>query len=216
MTAHCTAETLSAYLDAELTPVELRGLEAHLSSCEACQDELELLRRVVHRARALEHLQPPSVLGLQVQRRVVLEAAQGGLADRLEQRLGRWGLHSNIVLAFALIFAFAAIIYVFSAGLQRRQLATIPVVFGGESVPMEIGDTIVLAGRRLTWDGAAWRQDGLTGTGTTAVQVGTPEWKRLVDLDPSLTEIASLEEPVVVGVGESVVMVVPASARPRP
>ncbi|MCZ6891308.1 MAG: zf-HC2 domain-containing protein [Chloroflexi bacterium] len=40
-------QRLSAYLDAQLEPLERRKLEQHLASCTSCQEELESLRATV-------------------------------------------------------------------------------------------------------------------------------------------------------------------------
>jgi anti-sigma factor RsiW len=48
-----TRRRLGAYLDGALTGSRARGVEAHLSGCTACQDEIEVLRRLktaIHRS----------------------------------------------------------------------------------------------------------------------------------------------------------------------
>lgn len=57
MTAHLN-ENLSAYLDGELDDAALAAAESHLLECAACQGELESLRRVVRRAKALDDRPP--------------------------------------------------------------------------------------------------------------------------------------------------------------
>ncbi|MBA3259258.1 MAG: zf-HC2 domain-containing protein [Gemmatimonadales bacterium] len=57
MTEHWT-DRLSDYLDGDLPPAERTALEAHLSGCAQCAEDLAGLRRVVTRARALEDRAP--------------------------------------------------------------------------------------------------------------------------------------------------------------
>ena len=51
-------DRLSEYLDQELAPAELNGLEAHLKTCAVCRETLEELRTVVARAGGLEDREP--------------------------------------------------------------------------------------------------------------------------------------------------------------
>ena len=51
-------ENLSAYLDGELEGPALIEAEAHLAECAACREELESLRRLVRRAKALDERPP--------------------------------------------------------------------------------------------------------------------------------------------------------------
>jgi len=51
--SHADDGTLHAYLDGQLSPVELAQLEAHLASCPACRGRLEEERALVERADAL-------------------------------------------------------------------------------------------------------------------------------------------------------------------
>ena len=51
-------EQLSAYLDGDLAGEDLVRTEAHLAACQTCRAELESLRRVVRRARALDDRPP--------------------------------------------------------------------------------------------------------------------------------------------------------------
>ena len=55
-------EQLSAYLDGDLAGEDLVRTEAHLAACETCRSELESLRRLVRRARALDDRPPETDL----------------------------------------------------------------------------------------------------------------------------------------------------------
>ena len=52
-------ERLSAYLDAQLEPLERRKLERHLASCNSCREELESLRATVALLRRVPQVAVP-------------------------------------------------------------------------------------------------------------------------------------------------------------
>ena len=56
---HLTTEQLSAYLDKQLTPPEQAFFDAHLQSCQRCQNALEELRRTVALLHALPQPELP-------------------------------------------------------------------------------------------------------------------------------------------------------------
>lgn len=51
-------ESLSAYLDGELSPAQARAVESHLERCRACREELEGLRMVARALRSLPQADP--------------------------------------------------------------------------------------------------------------------------------------------------------------
>ena len=55
---HLDPETLSTYIDGELSPEETEAVESHLSSCAQCQRELQELRGVSHLVRELPQYTP--------------------------------------------------------------------------------------------------------------------------------------------------------------
>jgi anti-sigma factor RsiW len=56
------SDTISAYLDGELTTEEVKGLLTHLSSCGKCASELAELQEVRGRIRSLPLLEVPDGL----------------------------------------------------------------------------------------------------------------------------------------------------------
>jgi anti-sigma factor RsiW len=56
--SHLSLETLSAYLDAELTAEERSAASAHLSACELCQTEFQSLRATTVLMRGLPEMRP--------------------------------------------------------------------------------------------------------------------------------------------------------------
>ena len=59
---HAAADTLSAYLDQELSEVERARVAAHLESCEQCRGRLQDLRATVEMVRDLDPLLAPEGL----------------------------------------------------------------------------------------------------------------------------------------------------------
>ncbi len=82
--SHADEGTLHAYLDGELTPVEVTGLEQHLAACAPCRGRLEEARALIARAqRLLAQAEPPTEAT--APRRV--PAAAG---SRMARPLPRW------------------------------------------------------------------------------------------------------------------------------
>ena len=62
--AHIDGELLSAYLDGQVKPDELRRVETHLGTCPACQSELASLRQTVTMLHALPRIPVPRAFTL--------------------------------------------------------------------------------------------------------------------------------------------------------
>ena len=62
--AHIDGELLSAYLDGQVKPEELRRVETHLGTCPACQSELASLRQTVTMLHALPRVPVPRAFTL--------------------------------------------------------------------------------------------------------------------------------------------------------
>ena len=62
--AHIDGELLSAYLDGQVKPDELRRVETHLGTCPACQSELASLRQTVTMLHALPRVPVPRAFTL--------------------------------------------------------------------------------------------------------------------------------------------------------
>lgn len=71
-------ESLSAFLDGELTPRERSRVQGHLEECSACRADLESLRRTVSLLRAAPVIRPP--------RSFVLPAAEGARQKHVLRR----------------------------------------------------------------------------------------------------------------------------------
>ena len=84
MTESCEEirESMSGYLDGELTELQTERLETHLAGCQSCRDELEELTLVVSAASTLAIDEPPED---------VWDDFLGQVYARMERRLG-WTL----------------------------------------------------------------------------------------------------------------------------
>jgi hypothetical protein len=60
--ATCSAETLSAFVDGDLTATEAQAVRAHAASCPRCAPVLADLSAMVSTARSLDRPEPPTTL----------------------------------------------------------------------------------------------------------------------------------------------------------
>ncbi len=73
----CTRATLQLqlYIDHQLTFEQIRLLEAHLSVCPACRNELMLLEETAYRLDTLKVVYEPITMHAQIMQKVALKAA---------------------------------------------------------------------------------------------------------------------------------------------
>jgi anti-sigma factor RsiW len=121
MSAHPAVELLSGYLDAEVSPAELRRVEGHLSDCSECRRTVAGLRAVAEGVRRLEAVAPPATLAESVERRVRRVELAEPRGARLEENLRRWMAQPVLAPAFAIILALGAIVYLFAFGVARDE-----------------------------------------------------------------------------------------------
>ena len=104
--AHIDGELLSAYLDGQVKPDELRRVETHLGTCPACQSELASLRQTVTMLHALPRVPVP--------RAFTLSEAQVGLRRPAPAGAPTWfgGMARGLaaVSAVALVAVMAAVL----------------------------------------------------------------------------------------------------------
>ncbi len=69
---HCAKATrqLQLYIDRQLTLTQMRTLEAHLSSCSTCREELFYLEEISQALRVIEPVVEPADLTMHVMRRI--------------------------------------------------------------------------------------------------------------------------------------------------
>ena len=74
-------ESLSDYLDGELTPEDRREVALHLESCSECAEALRELEQVMERARALPDVAPPRDLWPAIEARLGEQQAEPVAAE---------------------------------------------------------------------------------------------------------------------------------------
>ena len=70
------SQQLQLYLDNRLTIQQVRTLEAHLASCNACLEELTLFETVVNDLETLKVVAEPDDLNVKIMRKVAIAASQ--------------------------------------------------------------------------------------------------------------------------------------------
>lgn len=224
MSSHPTTENLSAYLDRELPDGLMEEVAGHLEACPACRQRLGSLEHVVGHLQGLERAAPPALLAGQVARRVALEERPRGVLERLESHLSGNPLQSNHLLTFALVLAFATMIYVFAHSVDRIERKRIPVRVASPEVSAELlrqhrvavgepaGGEASPTGERLFERGSqgeAWREQGVEGAPEARVAVSSEEGLALLERHPQLSVLLAAGGSVILDDGGRVVEVVP-------
>jgi hypothetical protein len=231
MTAHASAEILSAYLDDELAEGERRETERHLAACPDCRARLDSLGRVVGTLKRLERAAPPAALPQLVQRRIALTGARPSYLERLEERLQGLGLTSPLAASFALVLALAAMLYLFAHGLERRERRGVPIVVPTPEAAREFAEatahldpaTVRAGGRTFTRSAARWLERGLEREEVAgilapgpAVAADSPAGRELLARFPWLAELVAGADAVLFRDGEAVVEIRGPTAAPPP
>ena len=193
MSCRATAEVLSAYLDRELPRPQLRLVETHLEECEECRRRLDGLGKVTRQLRSLERLAPPPVIGQRLERRLARVGERRDLLERVEARLGGFELNPSIGLTFALVFAFALILFLYAdwSEYQMRQ-ATRLVVPAAEPAPFI--PVRYVAGRTFEFHDGLWLERGLAyeaekDPSRTPVEADSERGRALLAAVPELQEL---------------------------
>ena len=70
---------LQLYLDNRLTIDQTRALEAHVSNCAACREELRILEEIIYDLQTFKVVAEPHDLNAQIMRRVAIAASQSNV-----------------------------------------------------------------------------------------------------------------------------------------
>ena len=93
---------LQLYIDKQLTLDQIRALEAHLSICSTCREELFLLEMIEQALQSMEPIAEPPDLTDNIMRRVALSAHQTERVSRERTRLSFRPSLSELLAAAAL------------------------------------------------------------------------------------------------------------------
>ena len=217
MTGHATAQGLSLYLDADLSPAERRRIEDHLHGCSECRQRLDGLRRVVAGLGRLPTAAPPEDLAARVTREIHLRGRRGQWARLLDGMPGPL-LSAPPVHLLALVLALAAIVYMFAQGVEnRRDRPTRIVLPNADSVVAEppaaaapplrarvSGAEVYLLGGRFELADGVWVETGLAGREPDARLALHAAGDGAAEV-PELAELAALGAPLRLAVGERVI-----------
>ena len=75
-------QQLQYYVDGQLSILQIHLLEAHISSCTACQNELLLVQEVVDRLHSLQSVAEPTYMTLRILERVAMNPRPTSKADQ--------------------------------------------------------------------------------------------------------------------------------------
>ena len=191
MNPHTTAETLSSYLDEQVSLEEARWVAGHLEQCGRCRDRLEGLRRVMEGLQALEPVAPPRGLGLALQQHLARATPPFAQRDRRRVGVTRTLSQPFVLASFGIIIALAVIVLLFLQALEGRQ---VPGDSKTSPRPAQLRDgTLALVGERTfeRLDGG-WVESALTSleiAAARAVPRGELEEKLAAELEPVLDEL---------------------------
>ncbi len=192
---HLSLEILSAYLDRELIAAKTGEVEEHLAGCSKCQTRLHGLRRVVDRLSALEPVVSPAYLRPEVRRFVALQESKKSMLSRLEEQANRFTIQSPLIPAFAVVIALVVIIYLLVAGVSRQIGPGTEVIVAPtqarSSQALEIGSR-VFERRDEIWVEKGWSEN----IPVRSIRFNDQEFSRLVEIEPALAGLESLDNSV--------------------
>lgn len=117
---------LSAYVDGELRPEEVREVNAHLPGCAECRDELAQLRRLKHLLQHVPEVDPAPEVWERLRTRLAGEGRPAIVADLLEAIRAAFRRPAVAAAAAMLVVILVALPLV-KGRLDRSQAANIGV-----------------------------------------------------------------------------------------
>ena len=114
---HLSIETLSTYLDNELSSSRRLLADRHLEACSACRSRLDGLHRVVSTLSMIEPEMAPAHLKSEVQRFADLQSVGTSVRVRLERLAALTRQQPPLLAAFGVVIALTLIIFLLASGL---------------------------------------------------------------------------------------------------
>lgn len=208
-------EQLSAYLDGELPSDQAEAVEARLANDSSTRLHLEGLRRVVDGLRQNEPPPPPPTLHHAVAHRIEIERQRVSFLDRVEASLSPLSRSNPLLPMFAVILVLAISVYSLAVLIERAGREDVEVVVvGGDAAATGghvVGTRLEAANRALFWDGQRWRQQAAPEAADRSVDLDSPEGEALLAAHPPLRELAELDSPALVLVGDEALLLYPRS-----
>ena len=131
-------ELLSEHLEGSLDEAQTRALEQHLAECEACSQDLSMLKRAMDMIRALPEAEAPPHFARRVHRR----ARQAGLMRRQRRSLASMSIpFSSTWTTWTLMLAVAFLLIIVLIAQQQIVLLTV------EPLPTRIDDACLCQDR---------------------------------------------------------------------
>jgi len=210
VTHDATVELLSRYLDGDLNPTERQQVEDLMKSDAATAEIYEGLRQVRGSLGQLADSAPPAHLGVLVRRRVVLEAEESGLWQRVDARLRRFLVEPAMLPAFAVVLALAAMVYVLASGLDRFERAREPLILRPPPEAVRAPAPKEIGGRTFEFQGDRWIELGVDAELAASAPRVRVRWQESAEWQlahPDLPGVADLGA-VVLDLGGEVVELV--------
>jgi len=144
MTHARASAQLSAYLDGELDPSEVRAVEAHLAGCAICREDLAALRQVKRWLGRLPEVEPSEAVWQSLRRRITAEehrpAPAGALLDTVRAAFRRPAVAAVAAVLVVLLVAIPLV----KGRIDRLQAADIGVdLYVREHVLLSASDPFV-------------------------------------------------------------------------
>jgi hypothetical protein len=162
-------QQLQLYLDNRLTLKQVRALEAHLTSCNACLDELTILVEVVNNLQTFKVVVEPNDLSAQIMRRVAMAASQRNT------HASRFSLWRPSLLEILVAAALATIATVGTILQQPSIRALLPFANGHDGVSLAFLSILhtLMTIDSITLILALWIGGTILGIGITLILAGS-------------------------------------------
>lgn len=192
---HLSIETISTYLDNELSPSRRLSVDSHLETCSACRSRLEGLHRVVSRLSTIEPEVAPAHLKPEIQRFAALQSVGTSVEARIEWLAALTRQQSPLFAAFGVVIALVLIVFLLASGLTsfKRTGTDLIVPPGSTAAP----ERLEVGARTFERTGGAWiERDWPGGAPSRRISYDSEEFDNHRALEPELADLIELEASV--------------------